>query len=597
MAIINYNDTFDRIRALIWLFDLLDERQRNTATARLPIAYLLNQTATPFKNQDKLYEFEDLLGSFSSLSDQYTSLKADILSALDEVLVTIGQELSVPTPTDTAAVLEALVAAMTKDSQTVHSRTIEVHPSDIESAAEIKVKGTNTGNGILIHSFADGYGDVAEISFEEVMRCACTSATSAGAETFTLSGAEGVGRTEPQAPGSGLSTTMSVALEGGLLSNSDLENWTGTLQEGDAGLIASITAVGSPTKLKTKAYHGLTDGQRIVISGATASPWTALDGTWTITFVDEDEFTIALNSTGWDPDDYVADSGAIYLEVLDDWIGYRTDTDTEAEWGNSHRREETIVNHGDNALCLDITPGCILVQAFTASERSVYTCGFWARKSVGASGTLTVSLVDEDLVAVSATTLVLDISTLADDAWSFHYFVFETPALIAVEWNLQLKITSAGAGRIYLDEIQLAEMTEWNHIHFAVFAGSTDFAIDDEFGFGSDARGFTIRVVPWSDAMATESDSTQTNIRLDGDQTAYFPVGSWVQHPTDLTWHRVISSTTGGGKTTVVVTPKAFTSWVSLNVYAIKQGKIQEFFARCFEVGLPSAGSPTQGDP
>lgn len=63
------------------------------------------------------------------------------------------------------------------------------------------------------------------------------------------------------------------------------------------GTTAAITAAtnANPVVL-TSASHGLATGQSVMISGGTGN-WTAINGTFTVTVIDADTFSIPANST------------------------------------------------------------------------------------------------------------------------------------------------------------------------------------------------------------------------------------------------------------------------------------------------------------
>ncbi len=67
--------------------------------------------------------------------------------------------------------------------------------------------------------------------------------------------------------------------------------------------------------------------------------------------------------------------------------------------------------------------------------------------------------------------------------------------------------------------------------------------------------------------LTANAASTTSVIDLTGDVTAQFPVGSFVYHTTDLTWH-LITISSFGATTSITVTPTAATQWDSLTVRA-----------------------------
>ena len=118
-------------------------------------------------------------------------------------------------------------------------------------------------------------------------------------------------------------------------------------------------------------------------------------------------------------------------------------------------------------------------------------------------------------------------------------------------------------------------------------------------GYSDGAQGLVINATPANYGSAAETasnDSSTIQIYIDlKDVRANFPVGSWVWHTTDKTWHRVTSSLYASDDTRVAVTPTATTQWDGLSVRATTgPGNYPSVYVGCeFDVALPSYGACT----
>jgi len=240
-----------------------------------------------------------------------------------------------------------------------------------------------------------------------------------------------------------------------------------------------------------------------------------------------------------------------------------------------------------------------LSQAVTLDAGTKYAVGIWLKKVATAAGDLYLEIWDATSQASGGVTeeLTVDFDSELTTDWTFHYFTFTAP-VITTDLRLVIRTVSQTTAAIYLDAVQLTEMISFNGIDFALFAGATDFVLDDEFGYGTGtALGIDVRNTVVDNTPAEVDDGTATTLIFSGeDLTTAFPVGAYVQHPVDLTWHRITNSVFSTN-TTITVTPGAFATWIGEAVVAVKKGRIQELLGRLFNTLLPSSDTPSQEDP
>jgi hypothetical protein len=211
------------------------------------------------------------------------------------------------------------------------------------------------------------------------------------------------------------------------------------------------------------------------------------------------------------------------------------------------------------------------------------------QKAAGATGDIYVEVLDENNIQRVTEELHIVIGDLeASDTWYFKFFTFKAPPNATSTWRLSIRTDSQATASVFLDNLQFGEMDAFNDMHFALFSGSVAFSVGDRFAF-------TIQVAPAGDAYVADNGNQET-IELSEHVDDEFPVGASIQNSTDKTWHRITSST-WTDKTTIVVTPKAFTSWTGLSVQAFYHGRIQELIGRLFGEQLPSSDTPTREDP
>jgi hypothetical protein len=211
------------------------------------------------------------------------------------------------------------------------------------------------------------------------------------------------------------------------------------------------------------------------------------------------------------------------------------------------------------------------------------------RKATGATGNIYVEVLDESNAQQVTEELNIVLGDLAaPDTWYFKFFTFIAPANATATWRLSVRTASQATASVFLDNLQFGEMSAFNDMHFALFSGSVAFSEGDRFAF-------TVQVAP-AGSTYTVDDGDQETIELSEHVDDEFPVGASIQNSTDKTWHRIVTSV-WTDKTTITVTPVAFTSWVGLSVQAFYHGRIQELIGRLFGEQLPSSDTPTREDP
>jgi len=228
-------------------------------------------------------------------------------------------------------------------------------------------------------------------------------------------------------------------------------------------------------------------------------------------------------------------------------------------------------------------------QVVSLTPGDVYAFGCWIRKATGATGNVYIEVIDESNVQQVTEELNIVLGDLAaPDTWYFKFFTFVAPPNATATWRLSIRTASQAAASVFLDNLQFGEMSAFNNMYFALFSGSVAFSEGDRFAC-------TIQVTPAGDAY-TVDDGDQETIELSEHVDDEFPVGASIQNSTDKTWHRIVTSV-WTDKTTITVTPVAFTSWVGLSVQAFYHGRIQELIGRLFGEQLPSSDTPTREDP
>jgi len=228
-------------------------------------------------------------------------------------------------------------------------------------------------------------------------------------------------------------------------------------------------------------------------------------------------------------------------------------------------------------------------QTVSLIPGDVYAFGCWVRKATGATGNIYVEVLDESNVQQVTEELDIVLGDLAaPNTWYFKFFTFIAPPNATATWRLSIRTASQAAASAFLDNLQFGKMSAFNNMYFALFSGSVAFSEGDRFAF-------TVQVTPAGSAY-TVDDGDQETIELSEHVDDEFPVGASIQNSTDKTWHRIVTSE-WTDKTTVVVTPKAFTPWTGLSVQAFYHGRIQELIGRLFGEQLPSSNTPTREDP
>jgi hypothetical protein len=273
--------------------------------------------------------------------------------------------------------------------------------------------------------------------------------------------------------------------------------------------------------------------------------------------------------------------------AADDW----TSNTSVFAWGTELLQEQSTVLRGDSALEIahDGDEGHIYATV-SLQQGKLYGLGVWARKAASATGTITITLRDENGDQLGSDSLTIDISTLSSSAWSFNWAVFETPRTAFTSTTVRVAVSSLATANSFLDAIQLVEMTEFNGCHYALFAGASDFAVNDKFGKYVNGRGFKLQEKPLRDDLLTAgTPSTITRAVIESTNVvAYFPKGCYVYHSAD-DWDYLIGSVTFDSPHTLVYfTDTAAHSWASQKLQAVRNCLIQRFLAHAFEKMLPN---------
>jgi len=279
--------------------------------------------------------------------------------------------------------------------------------------------------------------------------------------------------------------------------------------------------------------------------------------------------------------------------TFDSWTDDELDNWTlkEGEYG-VNLQKSTDAHRGD--ACIDsITGSWRLVQEVSMAADKRYVVGIWLKKEEGATGHLYLELVDENLNKIADDYLDIDVSSLST-GWTLHFFTSKAPTNLATAAYLSIRLANQGGAHVYLDTCQMAEMILVNGIYFALLEGSKGFGIGDKFG-GNVGDGVCIQAKRYTKHTATE-DSNDYELVFSGNVAGDFPVGRYIQHPDEKTWHR-ITNVEAGPVTTVTVTPACTGSWENKEVCAVEEGFIQKFLVEQYGKTLPSSHTPTQEDP
>lgn len=281
-------------------------------------------------------------------------------------------------------------------------------------------------------------------------------------------------------------------------------------------------------------------------------------------------------------------------------------------WQTDIEREASAQYDEDYAIKFPIGKSCYVEQSITLEPWTTYCVGAWIKKDASATGDIRIRITDAETARnVQHTTVDLDINADITTGYVFYYDVFSTTGVVESDWLLQVFGDTVATAAAYIDLVQVTKMTQHNGINFAVFVGSSRFRVGDKFGYGNGTDlGFNIALDPVSatgaltvlDPYGSDSSLNQTKLEFAAaDRTTDFTVGSWIQHPTDLTYHMVTASVFDNPNTTITVTPASGTMWDGASVIAYKDARLQRFFGRYFNKQLPSviysdANNPNQRD-
>jgi hypothetical protein len=174
--------------------------------------------------------------------------------------------------------------------------------------------------------------------------------------------------------------------------------------------------------------------------------------------------------------------------ALSDW------TLAAGVWGTGIAQEATA-HRSLYSVGFTMNVASQLTQALPSNPKpfETWALGFWARyKTNACTGNLVISVIDADSNVIATTTF--NTATLTN-AFVFYPVFFEITG--AVHGACTFSIANAGGGNAevaLLDLPQFVKMTTHGGIRFALFAGATDWAVDDSFGQASDSLGVKVEV-------------------------------------------------------------------------------------------------------
>lgn len=182
--------------------------------------------ASGFQSQDQI-----VCDTLFSTRDSYRTVHGTYLSQLQNIAQrTVIEQVNRDAPQpqkDLPTALSELASQMEDSSDSIQRPTISL---------SVTPDGNNLGDGVVVGSLKNQYGDPLDLVFSEDIRLTVTSdAASGGAqyrETLTVQGSPLLAETDYQWPGgSGATGTLSFTdanAIGGLLTNGGLTDWTGS---------------------------------------------------------------------------------------------------------------------------------------------------------------------------------------------------------------------------------------------------------------------------------------------------------------------------------------------------------------------------------
>jgi hypothetical protein len=113
-----------------------------------------------------------------------------------------------------------------------------------------------------------------------------------------------------------------------------------------------------------------------------------------------------------------------------------------------------------------------------------YACGFWLYVPTAlTAGTLALKIGtwSSPTFTSSKTLTTVTLANVTPDSWNFISIAFDLDGQAAEDLRLAFYPASLDSP-IYVTGLQFAEMQEYNHAHFALFAGALNPSLKDSFG-------------------------------------------------------------------------------------------------------------------
>jgi hypothetical protein len=273
--------------------------------------------------------------------------------------------------------------------------------------------------------------------------------------------------------------------------------------------------------------------------------------------------------------------------------------DTATIWSAAlAARDASHLFRGAYTLVSHAAGNWALSQQVALQPNTSYVLGMWMKKVASCTGDFYAEIQNVGGTQVIAAELHQVLASLSSSDWTFKYAIIKTNGFTDSTWRLVMRTDTQAVADFYIDAVQMTAMVPFNGIWFAAISGSIPWALDDQFGFyNTTETGVKLELtVLGVNRTADATSTTSSIIFLGADRTTEFTVGSYIQHPTELTWHKIATSAFSTN-TTVTVTPAALTSFATLALHATAEGMIQEFLGRIYKKQLPSASTPTDTDP
>jgi len=463
---------FDKLGKLKYLLNLINTNIGDTSTG------------WPKELNDALVEYDaesnavrdtvrDLLPQLTSAQQGVGGFKDSIRSAARNTLIQIANADDPLPELSVVAALKVLIQQMLDANETVDASEPTIDylitgqtQGDITAAtAANPVEITDAGHGLVDGDVISIFGVVGMTELNGRRFTINQTASN----TFELIGINGSGYTAYSSGGvwkknhgTGVIVTSVLDGKGQRLENVLAEDIVVTCDNATTAGAEQFTALGElPAASKLDHLWPAGSGTNQILSTNTAG------GTNLLTNGDFETFTVTNT-----PDDWTLDTGTATADFLEENTTILRDT-------------SSLEIDGDGSTLQAIS------QTITGlSSRTPYAFNLWAALDVvPAAGVLVADLYDGSAVINddqgTANSLTIPLTTHGL-YWTPHYATFHLPEPVPATVKLRLRLTTAlsSTSSVFIDEVCLVAATQLyteGGPFVAIFAGGTDFALDDEF--------------------------------------------------------------------------------------------------------------------